>query len=73
MRNWLLENVIFRSQFFLNSCKSHFSNISVATKTSLIISFIILGQGLSLFNLLLKVYLMCLLCDRTKTMLTSNA
>lgn len=66
MRNWLFENVIFESQFCLISCKSHFSNISVVMKTSLIISFIILGQGLSLFSLLLKVYLMCLLCDRTK-------
>ena len=65
MRNWAYENITFVittfSQQLQISRKIIQIMISLTMKTSLIISLIILGQGLSLFSLLLKVYLLRLL------------
>lgn len=77
MRNWVYENITFLITTFSQQLRISRTliqiMISLTMKTSLIISIIILGQGLSLFSLLLKVYLLRLLRDRTKTIPTTNA
>lgn len=65
MRNWVYENITFLITTFSQQLQISRTliqiMISLTMKTSLIISLIILGQGLSLFSLLLKVYLLRLL------------
>lgn len=64
MRNWPHENITFGITIFsqqLQISRTFQILISLTMKTSLIISLIILGQGLTLFSLLLKVYLLRLL------------
>lgn len=65
MRNWAYENTTFVITTFSQQLQISRTliqiMISLTMKTSLIISLIILGQGLSLFSLLLKVYLLRLL------------
>ena len=65
MRNWAYENITFVITTFSQQLQISRTliqiMISLTMKTSLIISLIILGQGLSLFSLLLKVYLLRLL------------
>lgn len=65
MRNWVYENITFLITTFSQQLRISRTliqiMISLTMKTSLIISLIILGQGLSLFSLLLKVYLLRLL------------
>lgn len=65
MRNWVYENITFLITTFSQQLRISRTliqiMISLTMKTSLIISLIILGQGLRLFSLLLKVYLLRLL------------
>lgn len=65
MRNRVYENITFLITTFSQQLQISRTliqiMISLTMKTSLIISLIILGQGLSLFSLLLKVYLLRLL------------